>query len=58
MELKFTHPNGRIVLASKLNHVKKIAKLQKLHSEMNPTSYFFKVDVLTAQKTRMSITFS
>jgi len=57
MELKCTNPNGGIVLASKFNHEKKIEKLKKLHSEMNPTSYFFQKDALTAQKTRMSISF-
>jgi len=58
MELKCTKANGGIVLTSKFNHEKKIEKLKKLHSEMNPMSYFFQEDTLTTQKTRMSITFS
>jgi len=55
MELKCTNSNGGIALASKLNNEKKIEKLKKLHSEMNPTSYFFQEDAQTARKTRMSI---
>jgi len=51
MELNCTNPNGGIFLASKLNHAKKkIEKLKKLHSEMNPINYFFQEDALTARK--------
>jgi len=58
MELKFTNPNGGIVLASELKDAIFFFKLQKLHLEINPTSYVFQEDALTAQKTRMPITFS
>jgi len=59
MELKCTNSNGVIVLASKLNYPKKkFEKFEKLHSKMNPTSYFFQEDAQTTRKTRMSITFS
>jgi len=42
MELKRINPNGEIFLRSILNHVEFFFKLEKFHSEMNPTSYFFK----------------
>jgi len=49
MEFKCTDPNGGIVLASELHHAKKtiLKKGLKLHSEMNPTSYFFQEDAAT-----------
>jgi len=60
MELKYTNPNGGIVLASKLNHPNYcfFGEKQKLHLEMNPIRYFFQEDAITVRKTRMFITFS
>jgi len=41
IELKCIESKVEIVLKSTLNHVK-IISFEKLHSKMNPTSYFFK----------------
>jgi len=52
MELESTNPNGEIVLESKLNHVEPFfsKKLQEMHLEINPTSYFFKKMLLLLEK--------
>jgi len=44
MELKCINPDGEIVIERKIIHVELLflKNYKKFHSELNPTSYFFK----------------
>jgi len=59
MKLKWTNPNGEIVLGRKLNHVELSFK-KKLKIALKNECYklFFQEDAQIAPKTRLSITFS
>jgi len=49
MELKCTNPNGKIVLASKLNHEFYFWKIEKIAFINESYKLFFQEDALTVQ---------